>query len=241
MKLSWAAALASIASAPSLAIGLGNPATPAPKPLYRDPVHDGAADASLVYDRDLRRWVMFYTNRRATMRLPEPADVTWVHGTHIGMATSTDGLRWTYAGVADIPAHCTGPTLWAPELFYDNGTYHMWLTVVPAIEHRWRGDNKARIVHLTSQDLESWSCSDTVAAGSERMIDASVIRLGEDHYRLWYKDERAGSRILALDSADLVQWRRVVSDPVIDTSAEKVPRSFGSRAGTGSLRMPGRG
>ncbi|WP_243644418.1 hypothetical protein [Sphingomonas sp. PP-CE-1A-559] len=35
------------------------------KPLFRDPVHDGAADPSTVYDAARREWVMFYTNRRA--------------------------------------------------------------------------------------------------------------------------------------------------------------------------------
>ena len=108
MNRMWAAALAFIFCALSLAARPGDAAAPAPKPLYRDPIHDGAADASLVFDRGQRRWVMFYTNRRATLRLPDRQDVAWVHGTHIGMATSKDGLRWTYAGAADIPAHCTG-------------------------------------------------------------------------------------------------------------------------------------
>ena len=220
MKLLWAAALVLICSALSLAPSPGDAATPAPKPLYRDPVYDGAADVSLVYDRGQRRWIMFYTNRRATLRLPDPEDVAWVHGTPIGMATSPDGLRWTYAGVADIPSHCTGPTLWAPELYYERGTYHMWLTVVPTVDHRWGGDNEARIIHLTSPDLRRWSCSDTVASGSKRVIDASVLRLGNGRYRLWYKDERAGSRIFALDSTDLVHWKKVLPDPVTNTSAE---------------------
>jgi beta-xylosidase len=220
MKLLWAAALALICSALSLAPSPGDAATPAPKPLYRDPVYDGAADVSLVYDRGEHRWLMFYTNRRATLRLPDPEDVAWVHGTHIGIATSTDGLRWTYAGVANIPFDCTGATLWAPELYYERGTYHMWLTVVPTIDHRWSGDNEASIVHLTSSDLKRWSCSDTVATGSQRVIDASVMRLGKGRYRLWYKDERAGSRIFALDSADLVHWKKVLPDPVTNTSAE---------------------
>ena len=220
MKPLWAAALALIFSAFSLAPSPGDAGTPAPKPLYRDPVHDGAADVSLVYDRGQRRWVMFYTNRRATLRLPDPEDVAWVHGTHIGMATSPDGLRWTYAGVADIPSDCTGSTLWAPELHYERGTYHMWLTVVPTIDHRWRGDNEASIIHLTSPDLRRWSCSDKVASGSKRVIDASVMRLGKGRYRLWFKDERAGSRIFALDSPDLIHWKKVLPDPVTNTSAE---------------------
>ena len=39
----------------------------AAKPLYRDPVFDGAADASLCYNRQEHKWLMFYTNRRATL------------------------------------------------------------------------------------------------------------------------------------------------------------------------------
>jgi hypothetical protein len=40
---------------------------PAPKPLYRDPVYDGAADPVVIWNPKVKRWWMFYTNRRATM------------------------------------------------------------------------------------------------------------------------------------------------------------------------------
>src|ERR1022692_3205384 len=50
----------------------------APKPLYRDPVHDGAADPSLIWNRAERKWMMFYTNRRADVPSPTPKDVAWV-------------------------------------------------------------------------------------------------------------------------------------------------------------------
>ncbi len=75
----------------------------APKPLYRDPVTDGAADVSIVFDKARREWVMFYTSRRATLKSPDPKDVAWVHATPIGTATSKDGMAWTYTGVAKIP------------------------------------------------------------------------------------------------------------------------------------------
>jgi hypothetical protein len=55
MKLLWAAALALISSALSIAPSPGDAATPALKPLHRDPVYDGAADVSLIYDRDQSR------------------------------------------------------------------------------------------------------------------------------------------------------------------------------------------
>ena len=124
----------------------------APKPLYRDPVTDGAADVSIVFDKAHREWAMFYTNRRATLKAPDPKDVAWVHATPIGVATSKDGLSWTYKGVADSPAACTGETLWAPELYAEGGVYHLWLTVVPGVFHRWgEKDATARIVHLPAR------------------------------------------------------------------------------------------
>src|SRR4051812_27433506 len=73
----------------------------APKPLFRDPVYDGAADPVLVWNRGAKKWHMFYTNRRANVR--DLSKVSWVHGTHIGIAASTDeGATWKYEGVADI-------------------------------------------------------------------------------------------------------------------------------------------
>jgi hypothetical protein len=197
-----------------------NSLTVATKPLYRDPVYDGAADVSIVYDRARAQWTMFYTNRRATVKLPDLKDVGWVHATPIGIATSKDGLAWNYQGTASFPAECTGVTLWAPELFHENGVYHLWLTIVPGIFHRWGEDGAdSKIVHLTSPDLTTWSCSDTVAVESGRIIDAAVIRL-KDRYRLWYKDERVGSRIMAADSPDLKNWTRVSNVPVSQTKGE---------------------
>jgi hypothetical protein len=174
----------------------------APKPLYRDPVFDGAADVSIVYDRAAQLWKMFYTNRRATMKLPDPKDVAWVHGTAI------------------FPKACTDVTLWAPEIYYENGTYHMWLTIVPGIFHGW-GDPGAdgRVEHLTSTDLSKWKCEGTVKLDTGRMIDPTVIKLGQG-YRMWYKDERAGSRILAADSQDLRSWKKVSDEPVNPTKGE---------------------
>ena len=37
----------------------------ADKPLFRDPVFDGAADPVVVWNAAVQRWWMFYTNRRA--------------------------------------------------------------------------------------------------------------------------------------------------------------------------------
>ena len=209
--------LATLALALPLAAGA---ADVAPKPVFRDPVYDGAADVSIVYDRAAKLWKMFYTNRRATMKLPDPKDVEWVHGTAIGIATSPDGMHWRYQGTAEFPKACTDVTLWAPEIYYENGTYHMWLTIVPGIFHRWGGPGAdGRIEHLTSTDLSTWKCEGTVKLDTGRMIDPTVIKLGQG-YRMWYKDERAGSKILAADSKDLRTWKKVSDEPVNPTTGE---------------------
>jgi len=61
----------------------------ASKPLYHDPVFDGAADPTVIWNRKEKKWFMFYTNRRATA--PGQTGVTWVHGTRIGIAESSNG------------------------------------------------------------------------------------------------------------------------------------------------------
>src|ERR1700755_2995738 len=77
------------------------PGTIANKPLFRDPVYDGAADPTLIWNPKVKKWWMFYTNRRANV--PDLKGVTWVHGTPIGIAESADGgATWKYVGTADI-------------------------------------------------------------------------------------------------------------------------------------------
>src|SRR5471030_2215305 len=89
----------------------------ASKPLFRDPVFDGAADPSIIYDRAEQKWLMFYTNRRANV--PGLTAVTWVHGTPIGIAESIDGAEWKYRGTVEFPKDIPDttmdtPTFWAP-------------------------------------------------------------------------------------------------------------------------------
>jgi hypothetical protein len=103
--------------------------------------------------------VMFYTNRRASMQ--EPDGVTWVHGTRIGMAESSDGgATWKYAGTAQIPFGTDEFTHWAPEVIDYQGTYHMYLSIVPGIFRDWNAGRS--IIHLTSRDLHKWEYRGTL-------------------------------------------------------------------------------
>ena len=176
----------------------------APKPLFRDPVHDGAADPVLVWNRAANKWLMFYTNRRANLtNLP---GVSWVHGTRIGVAQSADrGANWKYSGTADLAYGKEDYTHWAPDVFEWKGTYHMYLSVVPGTFQDW---NAAReIVHLTSRDLHKWKVESKLDLGSDRVIDATVMPLPEGGFRMWYKNERAkDGSIYYADSPDLYKW-----------------------------------
>ncbi len=102
----------------------------APKPLYRDPIHDGAADPVLVWHPTQKKWFMFYTNRRADLAASK--GVAWVHGTRIAIAESPDGVAWKYRGTVAIPYGAEDYTHWAPDVFESEGAWHMFLSIAPA-------------------------------------------------------------------------------------------------------------
>ena len=181
------------------------PGRVAPKPLYRDPVFDGAADPVVVWNRATRRWWMFYTNRRANAA--GLSGVTWVHGTRIGIAESADdGATWTYIGLAAVNdgSGLAETTQWAPEVIAVGSTYHMFLTEVPGVFSDW--NHPRTIVHLLSSDLRHWSHPTPLKLASDRVIDACVLRLPDGVWRLWYNNERDHKSIYYADSRDFETW-----------------------------------
>jgi beta-xylosidase len=177
----------------------------AAKPLFRDPVYDGAADPVVVWNRAEKRWFMFYTNRRANLPAAEAQGVSWVHGTRIGIAQSSDGgVTWSYRGTADIRYGEGELTHWAPEVLDDGNTYHMFLTLVPGIFTDW--NHPRDIIHLTSADLLAWKYESTLKLSSDRVIDACVYHLPGGTWRLWYNNERDGKSIYYADSRNLAAW-----------------------------------
>lgn len=182
-------------------------AAPAPKPLFRDPIFDGAADPVVLWNPTARKWWMFYTNRRANQ--PGLSGVAWVHGCRIGIAESPDGASWKYLGTAEIelPPDIGGtePTHWAPDVITaPDGTHHMYLTVVPGIFENWQ--HPRRIVHLTSTDLRQWTYRSALTLSSDRVIDAAVYPLPTGGWRMWYNNERDRKSIYYADSPDLFHW-----------------------------------
>lgn len=175
----------------------------APKPLFADPVYDGAADPVVVWNAQKKRWWMFYTNRRA--RTTDSSGVRWVHGTRIGIAESKDGAHWNYLDTANINYRPdTGYTFWAPDIILHQGRYHMYLTYVPGTFNDW--NHPRRIVHLTSKDLKNWDYESTLSLVNDKVIDANVLRLPNGNWRMWYNNERDGKSLYYADSKDLYHW-----------------------------------
>ncbi|WP_402462465.1 family 43 glycosylhydrolase [Isoptericola aurantiacus] len=197
-----------------------------PTPLWRDPVHDGATDP-IVVRHPSGTWRMLWTQRRPSAVGP---GVTWVHGTDLGVAESDDGgATWRYLGTLGaedgLPVTGTAPrdTYWAPEIIEVDGTFHMFLTVVPGVPDGWPGHPRW-IHHLTSTDLDRWTDHGPLPLSSERAIDACVHALPDGGWRLWYKDEADGSTTWAADSADLWTW--IVGGQVIGGRPHEGAKAF---------------
>ena len=175
----------------------------ASKPLYNDPIHDGAADPVVIWNPQKKMWWMFYTNRRANS--PDTSGVEWVHGTRIGIAESKDGASWRYLDTTNINYRPhEGYTFWAPDVIEHKGAYHMYLTYVPGTFNNW--NHPRTIVHLTSKDLKSWNYQSTLKLVNDKVIDACVVALPDGGWRMWYNNERDGKSIYFADSKDLYNW-----------------------------------
>ncbi|MFA9388555.1 MAG: hypothetical protein ACERKD_02025 [Prolixibacteraceae bacterium] len=174
------------------------------KPLYRDPVYDGAADPVVIWNEAAQSWFMYYTNRRAN--IADTDGVKWVHGTRIGIARSKDGgASWSYLDTCNIDYHVNAEySHWAPEVIFHEGTFHMYLTYVPGIFADWR--HPRWIVHLTSTDGINWNFESKLTLASEKVIDACVAQLPDGSWRMWYNNEAEGKTMYYADSPDLYEW-----------------------------------
>jgi hypothetical protein len=181
-----------------------NDAALADKPLFRDPVYDGAADPVVLWNNEAGKWFMYYTNRRANVEGGN--GVSWVHATRIGIAVSENGgASWQYLDTCDIQYRVTDAyTFWAPEVIRHLGIYHMFLTYVPGIFADW--SHPRWIVHLTSEDGITWKFESKLSLDSEKVLDACVIQMPGGTWRMWYNNEADGKSMYYADSPDLFTW-----------------------------------
>ena len=191
-------------------------------PLFRDPIYDGAADPTLIYNRQAGEWWMVYTNRRATA---EGENVAWVHGTDLGVASSKDGGQtWLYRGILPgLDIEWGRNTFWAPEIIWHQNQYHMYASYIQGVPTKWEGYSR-EILHYTSPDLLKWEYRSTLNLSTHRIIDACVYQLPTGNFRMWYKDEDNQSFIYAADSPNLYDW--TVVGPVLTEHGQEGPNVF---------------
>lgn len=186
-----------------------------PAPLFRDPIFDGASDPTVIRNRAENCWYMFYTQRRSTS---VQVGFSSIHGSAIGVASSTDLKSWLYRGTLENLAIEHGHnTFWAPEVIEAEGCYHMYVSYITGIPTTW--DYPRHILHYTSDNLWDWTYRGTLKLSSERVIDACVCEVEPHLYKMWYKDEDHGSHIYSAVSRDLYSWE-AVGDEISDVPQE---------------------
>jgi hypothetical protein len=192
----------------------------APAPLFRDPIYDGAADPVVVYNREKKQWWMLYTQRRANV---PSANVAFCYGTSVGVAVTDDhGQSWSYHGALKLEFEEGVNTFWAPDVFFDNGIYQLFVAYIRGVRNNWGG--KARIVHYTSKDLFNWSFAGSLKLISDNVIDPTFLKLPDGKWHVWYKDDYHSVTMTA-ESDDLVHWSS--SDkPAIGGPPHEGPKIF---------------
>lgn len=174
-----------------------------PAPLFRDPIYDGATDPTVIWNREEKCWWMLYTQRRSS---DITIGVSNIHGTRIGVASSTDGNRWLYRGVlGGLDFESGHNTFWAPEVIWAQGEYHMYVSYITGIPTDWCWPR--HIVHYTASNLWHWKMQSVLPLSSDRVIDACVQEIAPHRYKMWYKDETHNSHTYCALSDDLYNWR----------------------------------
>lgn len=209
-----------VIAASCLCTGAGLAQT-APAPLFRDPVTDGAADPVVIYNKHEKAWWMFYTQRRANSETP---GVSYCYGNSIGLASSDDhGKTWVYRGVLDLDFENGMNTFWAPEVFYAQGTFHMYVSYTRGVRSDWGG--QPVLMHYTSDNLWDWVFHGPLDLGSKQVIDPTVF-FNKDTWYMWYKDsQNTDGNISLAQSRDLKTWSQT-KGAVIKGQGQEGPKVF---------------
>lgn len=171
----------------------------APAPLFTCPIFDGAADPTVIWNKEKKEWWILYTQRRANQMMQGP--VAYCYGTEIGIAVSrNNGRSWFYKGTLDLPAQHKGKnSFWAPHVFMEGDTYHMIVTYIEGVQNNWGGT--AQLKHYKSADLENWEHVSDIGVGD--VIDGSVFKMVDGRWKMWYKNH---GKTMSTYSEDLKNW-----------------------------------
>ena len=191
-------------------------------PLFRDPIYDGAADPIVVWNRVENNWWMLYTARHANQALQ---GVAYCFGTNIGVASSDDnGKTWVYRGELDLDFEKGKNTFWAPDVIFHNGLYHMFVVYYRGVRSHWGG--YPVIHHYTSSDMWDWKHIGPLELSSDRVIDATLAKMKDGKFRMWYKDEARGSITMMSESDDLYSWTTDTTNVAIGGDSHEGPKVF---------------
>lgn len=180
-----------------------------PTPLYADSHYCGSCDPEIVWNPELKEWMIFYTGRRPALGQASAC------GTPIGVCTSKDMKNWKFRGYCTFDGEGGKPdsehTFWAPGCIVKDGLVHMFVTYKEDATPPW--GTGGCIVHYTaplSDIITGWKRVDIVV-NEDRCLDASIIKLPSGIYRMYYVGgteymKNKKKMIRYAESSDLYSW-----------------------------------
>ncbi|MBI4907190.1 MAG: hypothetical protein HY820_26425 [Acidobacteria bacterium] len=136
---------------------------------------------------------------------------------HTGLATSTDGLRWSKAGKVLSPEGAEGSYIAA------NGA--AFRTAAEFLYYYETGGPVLRLALARSSDGKSWRREGRIVLGTgprgswdERSVaDPYVVRYGSYYYLYYLGQDRARRQRLGIArSADGVEWTKLRANPILE-------------------------
>ena len=184
-------------------------------PTIVDPIHDGAADPTLVWNAQRGEWWCLFVQRRSNTRTLRPEWNGRCHGTAVAVASAGDGgRRWIFRGSLDLDPGWTHDTYWGPDVVADDdGILHLFVTRIDGVpeDEAWDTFGRPspwhrRIRRYESPDGETWSAQGAIDLGTDWAVDPTVHRLPDGRWAMWFKAEADGGAIWRSESDDLRSW-----------------------------------
>lgn len=196
-----------------------------PAPVFADPYYCGSCDPEIVWNEYMNKWLIFYTGRRPA------TGVAATCGNPIGVCSSSDLITWEFEGYCLFDGKGGKPdseqTYWAPGVIIDGDTAHMFVTYKEDATPPWgTGGCIAHYVAPIDNMIDGWRRVD-VSIGEDNCLDASVIRLSDGNFRMYYvgginnPETKGRKTIRYAESKDLMNWN-VMGDVKGDVNNRKV-------------------